>query len=76
MEYKEILPYYRNLQKGILIDTSYKDSIGRSYYTMFTAVRALFAMAGQNFPKHSGVNLIQKTAPLMKSVDFVVGRMV
>lgn len=47
MEYKEILPYYRNIQKEILIDSSYKDSIGRSYYTLFTAVGALFAMAGQ-----------------------------
>lgn len=34
---------------------SYKDSIGRSYYAMFTAVRALLAMEGQDFSKHAGV---------------------
>ena len=36
-------------------DGSYKDSIGRSYYAMFTAVRALLAMDGQDFSKHAGV---------------------
>lgn len=36
-------------------DGSYKDSISRSYYAMFTAVRALLAMEGQDFSKHSGV---------------------
>lgn len=40
----------------ILFDAgSYKDSIGRSYYAMFTAVRALLAMEGQDLTKHSGV---------------------
>ncbi|MCD8197659.1 MAG: HEPN domain-containing protein [Lachnospiraceae bacterium] len=34
---------------------SYKDSIGRSYYAMFTAVRALLALDGQDFSKHAGV---------------------
>ena len=34
---------------------SYKDSIGRSYYAMFTAVRALLAVEGQDFSKHAGV---------------------
>lgn len=39
----------------LLKDGSYKDSIGRSYYAMFTAVRALLATEGQDFSKHSGV---------------------
>ena len=38
-----------------LKDGSYKDSIGRSYYAMFTSVRALLAMEGQDFSKHAGV---------------------
>ena len=39
----------------LLKDGSYKDSIGRSYYAMFTSVRALLAMEGQDFSKHAGV---------------------
>lgn len=39
----------------LLKDGSYKDSIGRSYYAMFTSVRALLAMEGQDFSKHTGV---------------------
>ena len=39
----------------LLQDGSYKDSIGRSYYAMSTAVRALLAMDGQDFSKHAGV---------------------
>ncbi|MDO4469525.1 MAG: HEPN domain-containing protein [Bacillota bacterium] len=41
--------------KILLEDGSYKDSIGRSYYAMFTAVRALLAVEGQDFSKHAGV---------------------
>lgn len=32
-----------------------KDSIGRSYYAMFTAVRAILALDGVDFKKHAGV---------------------
>ena len=39
----------------LLKDGSYKDSIGRSYYAIFTSVRALLAMEGQDFSKHAGV---------------------
>lgn len=39
----------------LLKDGSYKESIGRSYYAMFTSVRALLAMEGQDFSKHAGV---------------------
>lgn len=41
--------------KILLDDGCYKDSIGRSYYAMFTSVRALLAMEGQDFSKHAGV---------------------
>lgn len=34
---------------------SYKDSINRSYYAMFTATRAILARDGEDFAKHSGV---------------------
>lgn len=33
----------------------YKDSIGRSYYAMFSAVRAILAMDKVDFSKHAGV---------------------
>lgn len=34
---------------------NYKDSVGRSYYAMFSAVRALLAKDNVDFAKHSGV---------------------
>lgn len=33
----------------------YKDSIGRSYYSIFSAVRAVLAKDNVDFSKHSGV---------------------
>ena len=40
----------------ILLDNgNLKDSIGRSYYAMFTSVRALLARDGVDFSKHEGV---------------------
>ena len=33
----------------------FKDSLGRSYYAMFSAVRALLACDGVDYSKHSGV---------------------
>ncbi len=39
----------------LLREHSYRDSINRSYYAMFTAVRALLAIEGQDFSKHAGV---------------------
>ena len=44
-----------NSSKVLLDAGSYKDSISRSYYAMFTAIRALLAMDGQDFSKHAGV---------------------
>lgn len=40
----------------ILLDAEkYRDSIGRSYYAIFTAVRAVLAYDKIDFSKHSGV---------------------
>ena len=33
----------------------YKDSIGRSYYAMFSAIRAILALDKVDFSKHAGV---------------------
>lgn len=40
---------------GQRLNGSYKDSIGRSYYGMFMAVRALLAKDGIDYSKHAGV---------------------
>lgn len=59
---KELMKYRLEMAKErlhsskiLLNDGCYKDSIGRSYYAMFTSVRALLAMEGQDFSKHAGV---------------------
>ena len=41
--------------KLLLDNKNYKDSIGRSYYAMFSAVRALLALDGKDYSKHTGV---------------------
>ena len=59
---KELMQYRLEMAKErlhsseiLLKDGSYKDSIGRSCYAMFTSVRALLAMEGQDFSKHAWV---------------------
>ncbi len=58
----ELMQYRLNTAKEklesakILLDNgNYKDSVGRSYYTMFASVRALLAKEGVDFSKHAGV---------------------
>ena len=41
--------------KLLLDNGNYKDSIGRSYYAMFSAVRAILAIDGVDYSKHAGV---------------------
>ncbi len=41
--------------KVLLATGHYKDSIGRSYYAIFTAVRAILAKDKVDFSKHAGV---------------------
>ncbi len=56
MKYRLEMAEERLDSSKILLDAgNYKDSIGRSYYAMFMAVRALLAMKGQDFSKHAGV---------------------
>ena len=48
--------------KLLLDNQQYKDSIGRSYYAIFTAVRAVLALDEVDFKKHAGViSYFQKT---------------
>lgn len=40
----------------LLLDAElYKDSVGRSYYTIFSAIRAVLAIKQVDFSKHAGV---------------------
>ena len=41
--------------KLLLDNGQYKDSIGRSYYAVFSCARALLATQGADYAKHSGV---------------------
>ncbi len=41
--------------KILLDEGQYKDSIGRSYYAIFSAVRAVLAVEEKDFSKHSAV---------------------
>lgn len=41
--------------KLLLEAGQYKDSIGRSYYAIFTAIRAILASRQVDFSKHAGV---------------------
>lgn len=41
--------------KLLLDDGKYKDAANRAYYAMFHAVRAILALEGVDFKKHSGV---------------------
>ena len=40
----------------LLLDAGlYKDSVGRSYYAIFSAIRAVLAIRQVDFSKHAGV---------------------
>lgn len=39
----------------LLVAGSFADSIGRSYYAIFTAARSLLALKGLDSKRHSGV---------------------
>lgn len=56
MQYRLDMAKERLESSKLLLDNGrYKDSIGRSYYAIFTAIRALLALDGVDFSKHSGV---------------------
>ncbi len=46
---------YLKASRYLLDGDFIKDSIGRSYYAMFSAARALLALDGVDFSKHAGV---------------------
>ena len=59
---KELVEYRLQTAQGklhsakILLDAGeYKDSIGRSYYAMFSAIKAMLAVDKVDFSKHAGV---------------------
>lgn len=56
MKYRLEMSQERINSAKLLLDSgNYKDSIGRSYYAMFCAVRAILALDGVDFSKHAGV---------------------
>lgn len=56
MEYRILTSKEKLHSAKILLDAgSYKDSIGRSYYAMFSCVRAILALDKVDFAKHAGV---------------------
>ena len=56
MRYRLDMAHERLESAKILLDNGkFKDSIGRSYYSIFTSVRALLAKDGIDFSKHTGV---------------------
>ncbi|MGN0405368.1 MAG: HEPN domain-containing protein [Bariatricus sp.] len=57
--------------KILLEADNLKDSIGRSYYAMFTAARAVLAIDGVDFSKHAGViSYFQKNYSTLQVFSF------
>ena len=79
---KELSEYRLKMAKDklksakLLLDSQqWKDSIGRSYYAIFTAARALLALDGQDFARHTGViSYFQKTYIKTKVFDVKYSR--
>lgn len=56
MQYRLDMAKERLESAEILLDNNqFKDSIGRSYYAMFSSARALLALEGVDYSKHAGV---------------------
>lgn len=56
MDYRMVSAAERLSAAKLLLDNgNYKDSIGRSYYAMFTIVRVLLAKDGVDYSRHAGV---------------------
>lgn len=58
---KELMEYRINTSKEklqsakVLLEAgAFKDSVGRSYYAMFSCVRAILALDKVDFAKHAG----------------------
>lgn len=56
MQYRLDMAKERLESAEILLENNqFKDSIGRSYYAMFSSARALLALEGVDYSKHAGV---------------------
>ena len=56
VQYRKDIAKEKLKSAKILLDAGqYKDSIGRSYYALFSAVRAILAKDQVDFSKHAGV---------------------
>lgn len=56
MQYRLDMAKERLESAEILLENNqFKDSIGRSYYAMFSSARALLALEGVDYSKHTGV---------------------
>ncbi len=56
VKYRLDMAAERLYSSKLLLDAGqYKDSIGRSYYAIFSAVRAVLATDAVDFSKHAGV---------------------
>lgn len=56
MQYRFDMAKERLTSSKLLLENgSFKDSIGRSYYAIFMAVRAILALDNVDFSRHSGV---------------------
>lgn len=56
MNYRLITAKEKLHSAKVLLDAGeYKDSIGRSYYAMFSGIRAVLALDKVDFSKHAGV---------------------
>ncbi|MFA4911008.1 MAG: HEPN domain-containing protein [Desulfobacteria bacterium] len=86
-EKKKALVLYRpesakeKLKSAIVLfeDGDYKDSVSRSYYSVFTAARALLATKGLDSSKHSGVIALfnqhfVKTKIIVKEIGKLIGK--
>jgi len=62
--------------KILLQENHFKDSLSRSYYAMFSAVRALLALKELDSSKHSGIiSLFNQHCVKINLVDSSFGRM-
>lgn len=56
IQYRLASAHERLESAKVLLDSQlYKDSVGRSYYAIFSAIRAVLAMKQVDFSKHAGV---------------------
>lgn len=56
IQYRLAFAHEKLTSAKLLLDAElYKDSVGRSYYAIFSAIRAILAIKQVDFSKHAGV---------------------